>query len=342
MARSGNRRRVLITGAAGFIGRHLSASLSRKYEVAALDRRPAPTPLRGVEHYVCDLLDSDSLSRCVKDAQPEAVLHLAARTDLDGKRIGDYAANIEGVENLVAAIRGAGTVQRAVCTSTQLVCRIGYTPTHDQDYRPSTLYGESKVRTEQVWRTHNGGNTNWCLVRPTTIWGPHMNPHYLRFFEMIRAGRYVHIGGAPRRKSYGYVGNTVVQYQRLLEAPSTRVHSRTFYLADYEPLILEEWAERFRVAFGAPAIRTIPMAVAVTAARIGDLVSRVGWRNFPFTSFRLTNVLTSYTVDLTATREVCGEIPYSVADGVAATAVWLQGIWQDRSASTGTPKREVS
>jgi nucleoside-diphosphate-sugar epimerase len=325
--------RVLVTGAAGFIGHHVVARLrAAGYQVAGLDRCTAP-PGQDGKYYQCDLLDAVELSRALADAAPDAVLHLAARTGLDGAGVPDYAANVEGVANLVESIRGAGTVRRAVCTSTQLVCRIGYQPASDTDYQPSTPYGASKVRTEQIWRAADGAGTTWSLVRPTTIWGPRMNPHYLRFFRMIREGRYVHVSGGPHLKSYGYVGNTVFQYQRLLEAPADRVHRRTFYAADYEPLNLEAWAERFRGELGAPPIRTIPRMVAATGGRVGDVLVRLGWRTFPFTTFRLTNVVTSYLVDLAATREVCGELPFSQDDGVAATVAWLREIWASRPAA---------
>lgn len=325
--------RVLVTGASGFIGRHLVARLrGASHQVAGLDRRPAPAGQSGT-HSQVDLLDAAELSRAVADAAPEAVLHLAARTDLDGTVVSDYAANVEGVANLVEAIRAAGTVRRAVCTSTQLVCRIGYQPASDTDYQPTTPYGASKVRTEQIWRAADGGGTTWCITRPTTIWGPHMNPHYLRFFRMIREGRYVHVSGGPHWKSYGYVGNTAFQYQRLLEAPAGQVHQRTFWAADYDPLNLEAWAERFRAELGATPIRTIPRVVVAAGARLGDALVRLGWRSFPFTTFRLTNVVTSYIVDLTASREVCGELPFDQDEGVAATAAWLREIWETRPAA---------
>ena len=209
-ARSGARR-VLVTGQAGFIGRHLvRALLAEGRQVAGLDKRASGLSDRGYQEFVCDLLDAGATRRAVTGFAPDAVLHLAARTDLDETRdIGGYAANMRGVRHLLDAIDATPSVVRAVCTSSQLVCRIGYQPTSDEDYAPSTLYGESKVETERIWRGADGAGREWALVRPTTIWGPGMNPHYLRFFRMVRDGRYFHVGRGPTRKSYGYVRNTV-------------------------------------------------------------------------------------------------------------------------------------
>src|SRR6266849_2379062 len=208
--------RVLVTGTSGFIASHLAAALARRgYRVLGLDLVDPPRPLPGVEYVCCDIREPDPVVRRVTAFAPEAVLHLAARTDLDEtKDLNGYASNISGVEHVLSAIRATPSVRRAICTSSQLVCRIGQTPAHDEDYQPTTLYGQSKVRTEQIWRRDDGAGIEWCVVRPTTIWGPWMNAHYLRFFRMIRDGRYVHIGRGPKLKSYGYVGNTITQYIR--------------------------------------------------------------------------------------------------------------------------------
>jgi nucleoside-diphosphate-sugar epimerase len=223
-------------------------------------------------------------------------------------------------------IRATSSVTRAICTSSQLVCRVGYHPRNEHDYAPSTPYGESKVATERIWRETIGPLVSWCLVRPTTIWGPGMNPHYLRFFRMIRDGRYVHVGNGTTLKSYGYVGNTVYQYIRLLEAPEELIDRRLFFLADYELLPLQAWAEAFRSALQAPPIRTIPLWAARAAARVGDGLNTIGLTRFPFNSFRLNNVLTEYRADLATTKEVCGDLPFTMADGVAETASWLRSV----------------
>jgi nucleoside-diphosphate-sugar epimerase len=319
--------RVLITGSAGFIGGHLVRRLTQDgHEVTGLDRRPSPA-VPGARMLQVDLLDAASTRRALLDTAPDVVFHLAARTDLgESKDLSGYRDNIEGVESLVDALGATPSVQRWICTSSQLVCRVGYVPRDDVDFAPSTLYGESKVCTERIARATDPERLPWTIVRPTTIWGPGMNPHYLRFFQLIREGRYFHVGRGPTRKSYGYVGNTVEQYRALMSAPLDAVRGRTFYLADYEPLGLEAWAEGFRRELGAPPIRTVPRSLAVVAARVGDLIARVR-PGFPFTSFRLNNVLTEYRAELGPTREVCGELPYTVDQGTLATVAWLRSVW---------------
>jgi len=328
--------RVLVTGNAGFIGFHLADLLAQRgHTVFGLDARTPTVTLAGVEHHTCDLLDAAHLQRIVDDIRPDAVMHLAAVTHIHGTSLGEYAPNVEGVENLSTVIARNGHVQRVVCTSTQLVSRIGRQPRSDDVYDPSTVYGESKVRTEQIWKRSDGGGTNWCIVRPTTIWGPGMNPHYLRFFAMIRTGRYVHVGRDGVPKTYGFVGNTIHQYAQLLDAPAASIHRRTFYLGDYDPIDLRAWADAFRAELGAPPIRTVPVMLARTVARVGDVVNAMGVTRFPLNSFRLRNVLTASVVDLSATETVCGPLPYTLHDGIVQTTAWLRALW---SGSLAAPR----
>jgi nucleoside-diphosphate-sugar epimerase len=316
---------ILVTGAAGFIGRHLVRRLRTDGRITATDVRARPGDISPDQWVQCDLLDRAAVLQLVRIAQPEIVVHLAARADIDETaQVDDYPANIQGVENLADAIREVGGGTRAICTSTQLVCRIGYTPTSDTDFCPSTSYGESKVRTEQIWRERAGEGAVWCLVRPTTVWGPGMNPHYLRFFEMVRRGRYFHVAREATLKSYSYVGNIVEQYRALAFAPASCVARRVFYLADYQPISLQAWADAFRREFGARAIPTVPTWMARAMARVGDGIVVAGIRRFPFTSFRLNNVLTPYQVDTGPVREVCPTLPFDMHQGVVETVRWVE------------------
>jgi len=317
--------RVLVTGSSGFIGTHLVSELMKHgHEVVGADIREPEKYPAGLSFELCNILDGAGLRSVLDRQAPEAIVHLAAATGIDGRHVSEYATNVKGVENLVAAIRETPSVRRGVFTSSQLVCKVGYVPSHDVDYCPDTAYGKSKVLTEQIVRASDGGGIEWTLTRPITIWGPGMNAHYQRFFKLIMKRLYFHVGSRPLYKSYGYVGNVAHEYRTLLDAPMEQVHRETFYLADYEALSLRDWSDRFQAALGAKPILTLPEPVAQLAAKAGDVINALGLRSFPFNSFRLNNILTEYRFDLVKTQQVCGELPYTLDEGVSETVDWLR------------------
>jgi nucleoside-diphosphate-sugar epimerase len=315
--------KVLVTGSSGFIGQALVRRLrAAGWEVAGLDKGSGATT-----DYLCNTLDAARLAEVVGEFSPDALVHLAARTDLDEKTtLAGYAANIDGVQNLIAAVRLTPSIKRAVWTSSQLVCRVGYVPRDDTDYTADTLYGRSKIRTEQIVREQDGAGRDWCLVRPTTVWGPGMSAHYQLFLRMIQRGHYFHVGKNPLWKSYSFIENITFQYMQLLEAPADRIHRKTLYLADYEPIDLLAWCDAFQRALQSRPIPHVPLGIARTLAYCGDAVNAIGVRNFPFNSFRLNNVLTQYRFDTKATEAICGSLPYTMEQGVTETAAWLREI----------------
>lgn len=321
--------RLLITGSSGFIGSHLVvAALKRSALVAGVDTAPTALRHESFTHLSCDILEAEKLRAIFSQFQPDHVVHLAATHDIstpvnENLGLAGYRVNTDGTANLIAAIRDYGRVRRAVFTSTQLVSRIGHVPANDQDYHPSTYYGRSKLIAERMIREQQGGGTEWVIVRPTTVWGPGMMKHYQRFLELIKQGRYIHTGRRQLFKTYGYVGNIATQYCELLTAPAEQVHEKVFYLADYDPLSLRAYADALAHEMDAPPIRTIPEPLMWAAAKAGDVLNYCGWSRFPLNSFRLTNILTEYQVDMVKTQEVCGRLPYTFEEGIRETVAWF-------------------
>jgi GlcNAc-P-P-Und epimerase len=317
--------KILVTGSSGFIGGWVVRKLKQEgHVVCGLDVKPTHQ-LFGLDEFIeCDLLDRTRMQQALMHASPYAVIHLAARVDLDETRdIAGYAANIDGVQNLIDAIEKTPSVRRVVYTSSQLVCRVGYLPSSESDYCPSTLYGESKVLTERIVRDRDGGQVEWCLARPTTVWGPHMSPHYQKLLSLIRRGLYFHVGSGKLHKSYSFAGNIAHQYHQLLQAESSVIHGRTFYLCDYQPLSLREYANALARRMRAGKIPSLPTPLARVLAKCGDLLNRVGISGFPFNSFRLNNILTEYVFDTRSTEAACGPLPYSFAEGIDMTTDWF-------------------
>jgi GlcNAc-P-P-Und epimerase len=318
-------RKILVTGSSGFIGRWVVAQLKKEgFQVIGLDKIQPDASIEMDEHIACNILDRDLLISEVRRVAPDALIHLAARVDLnETKDINGYADNIDGVRNLIEAVRQTPSIRRAIYTSSQLVCRIGYVPSSDSDYCPNTLYGQSKVLTETIVREQDGGGVEWCLARPTTIWGPYMSPHYQKMLHYIQKRLYFHPGKAKLYKSYGYVGNIAYQYLQLLRVDARKIHQKTFYISDYQALSLRDYLDGLAQEMGAPRIPALPLLIARFLAMTGDGLNLCGLKHFPFNSFRLNNILTEYRYDMFATEIVCGALPFSQEQGIKETAEWF-------------------
>lgn len=328
--------RVLVTGSSGFIGGHLVHALVEEgYEVAGLDVGPNATPCGGVRYVTCDILDKSSLSEAIGSLAPECVLHLAARTDLLGRHVSDYPANVQGVANVLASVAASPSVTRCIVTSSQAVCRMGHVPVSDTDYSPATAYAESKVCTETIVRERDGGGTQWCIVRPSAVWGPGMSEHYRSFVRMVSQGRYFHIGSGDVFRPFGYVGNVVYEYLRLVEAAPSALFGKTLNVSDYQPVSVRKWAEGFQRCLCAKPIHTVPVPAAKVAAKVGDMLHALGVKGFPFGSFRMDNMLTGCVLDTSDTERICGALPFSAEEGIERTVRWLEeaGVVTRRSPS---------
>jgi len=313
----------LVTGGSGFIGTNLVSA----YRDAGIMVRNAdiaqPRNADDSDLWSCvDITRIEQVREAFANFRPTHVVHLAARTDLDGREVSDYAANTTGVGNLLTVLADApDPVDRVVVASSRLVCRIGYQPKFDEDYCPTTAYGASKVETERLVR--GAGDLAWVLVRPTSIWGPWFDVPYRDFFLSIARRRYVHPAGKRIHKSFGFVGNATWHLHRLVTAPGPQVLSRTFYLADEPPIEVRDFADRISAALGRRRTRTVPLSVLRALAGAGDVLERTG-RRAPLTSFRLANLLTPMLYDLAPLTAVTGAPAFGLDAGVAMTVDWMR------------------
>lgn len=309
--------KILVTGGSGFLGTTLLHHLKQNGHVAAgFSRTRIPGSITG------DITQTDSIENALDDFSPEVIVNLASQTDLDGNGHAGYAANTIGVQNLVDAVTFSSSVRRVIWASSQLVNIPGYQPGNDEDYNPVGAYGRSKMMGERIIRSRDGGGKEWTIIRPTTVWGPGMSPHYLRLLSMIHRGMYFHVGYKPLRKSYSYIGNLVHQLGELVTADRQLMHRKTIYVADSEPIELHAWCNGFAKRFG-KSIPTMPKIAACLLAKAGDAAGMMGVKRFPFNSARLNNILTEYVFDTAGIEAVCGKSRISNTEGVRRTAEWF-------------------
>lgn len=316
--------RVLITGGSGFIGTNAVAYFrAAGCEVRSLDCRPAREPSHEQWRLPADIRDAGAVRAAVAAFPPDYVLHLAARTDLlETRSLDGYAANVAGVRHVLEALESVPGLRRVVVASSRMVCRIGHVPASDTEYDPPNLYGESKVRTEQITR-ERPRPFEWVLVRPTSIWGEWFEIPYRTFFNSIQRRVFLQPGRHDPVKSFGYVGNTVHQLDRLLVTPVPGVVGGTLYLCDYPPLHLRAWADLIRRAMALPPIPTVPVALLRALALTGDALEALGIRHAPLTSFRLDNLLTPMAYPTPLLERACGPLPFSLEEGVRRTVAWM-------------------
>lgn len=318
--------KFFITGGSGFIGTNVvSLLLKNNIPVQSYDIA-TPKNSKHFDFFIRgSLLDIDRLEKAVREFEPTHVIHLGARTDLDSDNVDDYSENIVGVENIVKVCDRVPTVKRVVFASSRLVCGIGYNPVDYDDYCPTTAYGKSKVEGEKIVKALDDRLWDWCIVRPTSIWGPWFGVPYRNFFDLVRLGKYIHPSGVRVFKSFGYVENVVYELMSLARAEHSAIHRKCFYVGDFSDIEVYDFSEKIAAEFKVRSPIEVPFFVLNIAAKIGDFLKWVGV-GFPLTTFRLNNLITPMKHNFNDLREVVGDLPYSVEYGVKKTVRWIEGV----------------
>ena len=145
--------KLLITGGSGFIGTNAIDIFSQQADAILNYSVDPPLKQEHQKYSVAgDILDEPATTAAFQKFGPDLVLHLAARAECDENTTLEegYKVNIDGTRNVLNAIRATPSVQRAIITSSQFVCAPGPLPKSDTDYFPETIYGQSKVMTEEL------------------------------------------------------------------------------------------------------------------------------------------------------------------------------------------------
>jgi nucleoside-diphosphate-sugar epimerase len=319
-----NQTKVLITGGSGFIGTNLIEFLvERKYDLVNLDLiKP-----RNIEHLrfwkKCDVLHFDELQEIFNEFSPNIVVHLAARTDLDGKKLSEYNVNFKGVENVVNATNSQKNITRLILTSSLLVCKLGHIPLTDVEFMPNTFYGESKVIAENIIRNNTADHYNWTILRPTSIWGPWFSKPYKDFFDLVLRGGYLHPNGVHPKRTYGYVANTVNQIYSIFNDDDS--NEMVLYLGDSPPITVYEWAKGITHVTGANKPKKVPYFIVYLSSVAGSLIGKAF--NFPINLSRLNNMSKAAVYDvsyLEGKAEQLNLSKISFENGIRQTVNWMK------------------
>lgn len=316
------KKKIVVTGGSGFIGTNLiEYFLEKGFEVLNIDYKEPKIVERKLIWKNVDITNYKLLRDTIIEYNPRYIVHLAARTDLDGKKLKDYTANTVGVENMMKIVSELPNLKKIIIASSKFVTTNGYKIKHQKDYCPHTVYGESKVITEEmVWMSQPG--CDWCIVRPTSIWGPWFGTPYRDFFDIVKKRMYFHIGSTKCYKTYGYIGNTVYQIEQLLFNQTKDEDNKVFYLGDEPAYEINEWADEIakELRFKVPMA---PIWFVKALAKFGDLLGTFGI-HFPMQSFRYGNMTSDGINEMSNTLVLAPEKRCTRKDGTKITLDWMK------------------
>jgi nucleoside-diphosphate-sugar epimerase len=274
------RAPVAVTGATGFIGRHLVRrllALGLPTRALVLPEETVPPELDGVEIVRGDVAAADSARRLLAGAG--TVFHLAAVVEDWGSEALHRRVTVGGTEHVLGAAAREGA--RAVLASSIVVYgdRLGREICHEDTPhgRPLGPYSRSKQAQERIARRLEAeAELEVALVRPANVFGPGSRPWVEEVLVLLRQRGITLIDGGHLNAGLCHVENLV---DLLLAAAATPgAAGRAYNAADGSDIT---WARYFgdlaRLA-GTPPPRSAPLYLARPAATVFELL----WKLFPF------------------------------------------------------------
>jgi nucleoside-diphosphate-sugar epimerase len=317
-------KRVFITGGSGFIGTNLIELIEKcDYEICNFDKVKPLNQKQEKYWYKGNLLEKNNIEGAIDKFKPNVVIHLAARTDTLSDLLEDYIDNTKGTKNLVQVLEKSDDIERVVITSTQYVYKSQSKPFPDngEDYKPYTVYGQSKVITEEHIRNSKIDCT-WAIVRPSNIWGPWHIRYPNELWKMIDKGLYIHPSKKPVIRTYGYVGNIAHQIHEIIKADKSIIHKKTFYLGD-NPIDSYKWLNTISVVLRKKKIRRVTSKLFVLPALGGDILNALKIP-FPLYTRRFKNMIEDYYTPTNVTVEQFGVANANMKENVEETVRWIE------------------
>jgi nucleoside-diphosphate-sugar epimerase len=260
---------VLVTGAGGFLGRHVAQlHCQRGDHVRSFSRsRYNFLDELGVEQVQGDLRDAPQVAASCRGI--DVVQHIAGIAGIWGRWKDYHGINVLGTGHVIEGCRAHG-VGRLVYTSSPSVTfdgrdQLGIDESAPYPRRWSCHYPRSKAMAEELVLNTSDHQLATCALRPHLIWGPHDNHLLPRLLARSARGRLRRIGNGKNRIDMVYVENAALA--QLQAADSLSVGSplcgRAYWITQGEPVNCWDWIDRLIACAGLPAVKkSIPAHLA--------------------------------------------------------------------------------
>ena len=306
-----SRRRVLVTGASGFVGANLARRLAGDGHTVTATCRPGADLWRlqdatGLHVRPLDVCDEREIEALVDDVRPQWAFHLAAHGayswQTDTRQI--FATNLLGTVSLIGACRRSGACEAFVHAGSSSEYGFkDHAPDEDEALAPAsdyavakaaaTLYGRQAARAEDAMRV--------VTLRLYSVYGPYEDPRRLIPALVVRGLR----GELPPLVDPDVARDFVFVHDAV----------RAFLLA-------AERAEHGAVYnVGSARQTTIGEIVALTRAAL-DVAAEPQWAS---TAQRSWDTTTWISRTDRIRDELHWEPEHTLGDGFRATVTWLRG-----------------
>lgn len=254
--------RVLVTGATGFVGRHLLPALRAAFPAAEL----IPAGRAGGDPAVraFDLLDADGIAALVADAKPDACVHLAALSAV-AESFSDpdavWRANVDGTRALAAALLRHAPECRLLHASSGEVYGMSFNDPSPLDesapLRPANPYAAAKAAADIALGEMALRGLRVLRLRPLNHVGPGQTPRFAvpafaRQVALIEVGKQppvVRTGALDRRRDFLDVRDVCDAYVAALERADSLPAGTVLNIASGQPRLLGDvLAELLRLA----------------------------------------------------------------------------------------------
>ena len=324
--------KVLVTGATGFTGGHLAATLAdRGDEVRALVRPrsrarfdASPLPAKGVAAVEGDLTDAAAINRAA--AGVDVVYHIAATYREAGQPDAAYRAiNVEGTKNVLEAAQAGGARRVVHCSTGGVHGHIAKPPANeDAPFNPGDVYQETKLEAEQAARSF-GDRTGFdvVVIRPIGIYGPG-DTRFLKMFRGLARGKFPMIGDGKPFYHLTYIDDLVEGFRLAGTVPAAK--GRTYILAGPRFTTLEELVRLVakELEVEPPGVH-MPVWPFWTAGLLCEMVCVPLRIEPPIFRRRVDFYTKSRAFDTTRARTELGFAPkIDLEDGIKRTADWYR------------------